>query len=60
MAIFDPQQNKHPLTDHQKICTGDYVGCHYGCAKFGTNPSMGLLGKWVKYDEFFFIYTFFS
>jgi len=25
-AIFDPPQNTHPLTDHQKIGTGDYVG----------------------------------
>jgi len=26
MAIFHPPQNPHPLTDRQKIGTGDYVG----------------------------------
>jgi len=41
MAIFDPIQNKHPLTDHKKIGTDDYVGGPYSCAKFGANPSMG-------------------
>jgi len=40
-----PPQNKHPLTDHQKIGTGDYVGGPYGCAKFGANPSMGASGQ---------------
>jgi len=57
MAIFDPSpQYPHPLTDHQKFVTGDYVGDPYGCGKFGANPSMvhgGLLGKWVKYNEFY-------
>jgi len=58
MVIFDHPQNPHPLTDHQKIGTGDYVGGPYGHDKFGANR--GLLGKWVKYNEFFlFIYTFF-
>jgi len=32
-----------PIT--KKFGTGDYVGGPYGCAKFGANPSMGLLGK---------------
>jgi len=45
-AIFDPPQNKHPSTDHQKIGTGDYVGGPYGCAKFGANPSTG--GFWAN------------
>jgi len=43
---FRPPQNPHPLTDHQKIGTGDYVGGPYGCAKFGANPSMG--GFWAN------------
>jgi len=42
---FRPPQNPHPLTDHQKFGTGDYVGGHYGCAKFGANPSMGVSGQ---------------
>ena len=38
MAIFDPSpQYPHPLTDHQKFVTGDYVGDPYDCAKFGAN-----------------------
>jgi len=58
MAIFDPKQNPHPLTNHQKkIVTGDYVSDPYGCDKFGANPFMGLLGKWVKYNKNF-IYLF--
>ena len=46
MAIFDPPQNPHPLTDHQKIVASDYVGDPYGCAKFGANPSTG--GFWAN------------
>jgi len=42
---FRPPQNKHPLTDHQKIGTGDYAGGPYGCTKFGANPSMGASGQ---------------
>jgi len=42
---FSTPQNPHPLADHQKIGTGDYVGGHYGCAKFGANPSMGASGQ---------------
>jgi len=36
-----PPQNPHPVTDHQRFVTGDYVGDHYGYAKFGANPSTG-------------------
>jgi len=57
---FRPPTESTPLDRSPKIGTGDYVGGPYGCAKFGTNPVMGLLGKWVKYNELFFIYTFFS
>jgi len=39
------------------VIASDYVGDPYGCAKFGANPSRGLLGKWVKYNEIF-IYLF--
>jgi len=42
---FSTPQNPHPLTDHQKIGTGDYVGGPYGCAKFGANPSMRASGQ---------------
>jgi len=54
---FRPPTESTPIT--KKFGTRDYVGGPYGCAKFGTNPSMGLLGKWVKYNLHFFIYTFF-
>ena len=53
MAIIDPSQNPHPLTNHNKIVTGDYVGGPYDCAKFGAKLSMGLLSKLVKYNETF-------
>jgi len=45
-GTFWPPQNKQPVTDHQKICTGDYVGGPYDCAKFGANPSMA--GFWAN------------
>jgi len=41
---FSTPQNTHPLTDHQKIGTGDYVGGPYGCTKFVAHPSMGGFG----------------
>jgi len=46
MAIFDPSQNPHHLTNHQKCGTGDYVGGPYGCAKFGANLPMW--GFWAN------------
>jgi len=46
-----PSQNPHPLTDHQKIVVTDgYLVGPNARAKYGANPSMGLLGKWVKYN----------
>ena len=60
MAIFDPPQNKHPLTDHQK----KLVQVITSAAPTAT-PNLvqirwwGLLDKWVKYNVIFFIYTFF-
>jgi len=40
-AIFDPLQNRHLSTDHQKFVTGDYVGDPYSYAKLGAHPSTG-------------------
>jgi len=40
-TIFDPTQNPHPLTDHQKFVASDYTGNPYGCAKFVANPPTG-------------------
>jgi len=61
MAIFDPHRIHTPRPITKNFGTGDYVGGPYGCDKFGANPSIdgGLLGKWVKYNEKIFIYTFF-
>ena len=60
MAIFDPPQNKHPLTDHQKNW---YRWLHRRPLRLRQiwckSVYGGLLGKWVKYNEKFF-YTFFS
>ena len=53
---FRPPENKHPLTDHQKIW---YRCGPYGWAKFGSNPSMG--GFWANgwnITKFFFIFIF--
>ena len=62
MAIFDDPQNLYPLTNHPKIGYRwlGRLGGPYGCPKFGANPPMGLLGKWVKYSEFFYLYFFFG
>ena len=59
MAIFDPPQNRHLSTDHQKI--GDYVGDPYGCAKLGAYPSTG--DFWAhgwNITKIIFIYALFS
>jgi len=58
---FRPPQNLHPLTDHQKnsyrwLRRRPLRLCQIWCKSFDGR----LLGKWVKYNEFFFIYTFFS
>jgi len=55
---FRPPQNPHPLTNHQKFGTSDYVGGSYGCAKFGANPSTGASGQMGENNEFLFIYLF--
>jgi len=39
-----PTEYTHPLTDTKEFVTGDYVGGHYGCAKFDANPPMGASG----------------
>ena len=58
MAIFDPPQNKHPLTDHQKNLVQVITSAAPTAA-----PNLvqirrwgGLLGKWVKYNEIFFLF----
>ena len=43
---FRPTHNPHPLTDHQKFVSSDYVSDSYGSAKFGANPSTG--GFWAN------------
>jgi len=52
-GTFQPLQNRHPSTDHQKFVTGDYVSDPYSCANLGAHPSTGggLLGTWVKYNQ---------
>ena len=60
MPIFDPQQNQHPLTDHQTIwhrwlCRRPLRLRQIWC----KSVDGGLLGKWVKYNEFFYLYLFF-
>jgi len=54
-----PPQNKHPLSDHQKIW--------YRWLRrrplllrqiWWKSVDGGLLGKWVKYNEFFYLYPF--
>ena len=59
MAIFDPPQNPHPLTDHQKIW---YRWLRRRPLRLRQiwckSVHGGLLGKWVKYNEILFIYLF--
>jgi len=38
-AIFNPLQNQHPSTDHQKNCHSDYVGDPYSYAKLSAHMS---------------------
>ena len=59
MAIFDPPQNPHPLTNHQKIW---YRWLRRRPLRLWQvwckSVDGGLLGKWVKYKKIFFIYLF--
>ena len=52
LAIFDPPQNKHPLTDHQKIWYRWLRRRPLRLRLIWCDG--GLLGKWVKYNEIFF------
>jgi len=56
-----PPQNPHPLTDHQKnwyrwLCRRTLRLCQLWC----KSVDGGLLGKWVKHNEFFYLYLFSS
>jgi len=54
MAIFDPPQNPHPLTDHQKNCHGWLRWPRlWLCQIWCKSVHGGLLGKRVKYNQFF-------
>ena len=56
---FRPPQNKHPLTDHPKIW---YRWLRRRPLRLRQiwckSVDGGLLGKWVKYNEFSFIYLY--
>ena len=60
MAIFDPLQNRHPSTDHQKIChmwlrRRPLRLCQITC----ISVHGGLLGTWVKYNQnYFYLYPY--
>ena len=60
MAILDPRQNRHPSTDHQKIChrwlrRRPLRLCQIRC----ISVHGGLLGTWVKYNQnYFYLYLF--
>jgi len=57
MAIFDPLQNRHPLTDRQTICHRWLRRWLLQlCQIWYTSVHGALLGKWVKYNWFFFIF----
>ena len=58
---FRPPQNKHPLTDHQKIWYRWLRRRPLRLRRIWCKSiDGGLLGKWVKYNEKNFIYTLFS
>ena len=57
MAIFDPPQNKHPLTDHQKIWYRWLRRRPLRLRQIWWKSVDG--GKWVKYNDFFYLYPFF-
>ena len=57
MAIFDPHTTQ-PIT--KTIGTGDYVGGPTAVPNLVQIRPWGLLDKWVKYNEFFYLYLFFG
>ena len=59
MAIFDPPQNKHPLTDHQKNLVQVITSAAPTAApNLVQIRRWGLLGKWVNITKFFKIYLY--
>ena len=59
MAIFDSPQNRHPSTDHQKICHRWLCWrplrlCQIRC----ISVHGGLLGTWVKYNQNYFYWKY--
>ena len=60
MAIFDPPQNPHPLTDHQKIWYTWLRRRPLRLRQIWCKSVDGwLLGKWVKYNSIFLFVVFF-
>jgi len=60
MTIFGPSHNKHPLTDHQKIWYRWLPRQPLRLRQIWCKSvDAGLLGKWVKYNDFFYLYLFF-
>jgi len=58
MAVFDPKQNPHPLTNHQKKLSQVITSAiPMAVTNLVQICSWGLLGKWVKYNKNF-IYLF--
>jgi len=58
MAVFDPKQNPHPLTNHQKKLSQVITSAiPMAVTNLVQIRSWGLLGKWVKYNKNF-IYLF--
>jgi len=52
MANLTPYRIATPEPIATKCGTIDYVRERIHQTNFGTNPSTGLLGKWVKYNVF--------
>ena len=54
---FRPPQNKHPLTDHQKIWYRRLRRRPLRLRQIWCKSvDGGLLGKWVKYNEIFYLF----
>jgi len=58
MAIFDPQQNRHPSTDHQNLPQVIMWRPLQLCQNWCTSVHGELMGEWVKYNQFLSITLF--
>jgi len=60
MAILDPLQNRHPLTDRQKLSQVITAATPTAVPNLVYIRPCGFLGEWVKYNLFFYLHPLYG